>query len=200
VKPPRLCSTGLIGGVVEGVEGRLGEFVENAQKRLHRGIGLAVAVLPIAQGRERDAEFPRELPPGEPELAANDANIQQWREPLGRRRQIRVLGDHPLDIGVGEAVEFLGVKIALLRVRLLQRLSDGHQNLSFERAGLAGKTRGCPVPQADCWIAQRLLAVVFTGLVPVIHAFLHPLDPGTWMPGPSQTKSGHDNVRGSKYF
>jgi hypothetical protein len=60
--------------------------------------------------------------------------------PVGGR-QVRVVGDHPLDIGVGEAVEFLGVKIALLRVRLLQRLSDGHQNLSFERAGLAEMIR-----------------------------------------------------------
>jgi hypothetical protein len=65
-----------------------------------------VAALPIAQGRDRDAQFIRELLLGEAEPAANLAHVVQWRQELGRRRQIRVLGDHPLDIGVGKARAF----------------------------------------------------------------------------------------------
>jgi hypothetical protein len=101
--------------------------------------------------------------------------------PVGGR-QVRVVGDHPLDIGVGEAVVFLDVRIALLRVRLLQRLANGHQNLSFERAGLAGKTRGCPVPQADCRIAQASALNRHHRARPGDPRLSSSPDPGTWMP------------------
>jgi hypothetical protein len=57
---------------------------------------------------------------GEAKLVANLAHVVQWRQELGRRRQIRVLGDHPLDIGVGKALEFLGVELPFLRGRLVE--------------------------------------------------------------------------------
>src|SRR5260370_25618903 len=78
---------------------------------------------------------------GEVELAANLAHVVQWCQELGRRRQIRVLVNLPLDIGVGKALEFLGVELPFRRGRLVEGLSDGRQTLSFERAGRAEMTR-----------------------------------------------------------
>jgi hypothetical protein len=61
VQSPRLSPR-----FVEGAEHRLGELVENPQQRLQGRIGLAAAVLPIAQGRHADAELLGELRLGKP--------------------------------------------------------------------------------------------------------------------------------------
>jgi hypothetical protein len=126
---------------VEGAECRLGELVENPQQRLQGRIGLAAAVLPIAQGRHADAELSRELRLGKPELPADVTHIQLRGQRLGRRGQLRILCDHPIDIGIGQAFELFHVEMAPFRICLPQGLARDRQNLSSDRAGLAEMIR-----------------------------------------------------------
>jgi hypothetical protein len=90
---------------VEGAERGLWKFVENPQQRLQRGIGLAPSLPPFAQGRHGDVELLGELRLGEPELPADVAHTQQRGQRLGRRRQLRILCDHAIDVGIGQAFE-----------------------------------------------------------------------------------------------
>jgi hypothetical protein len=106
-------SAGLVFRLRERLQCRFRNAIENAQQHLDGGIGFVLAALPAPDDAYRDCQSPGELQLTEPQLSAHGANRQQRRQGLGRRREVRIFGDQPVDRGIGKAVEFLRVTFGL---------------------------------------------------------------------------------------